>query len=301
LLGGEFPLDAQRAREVFERTRGVMRSALEFAQGIIDVANATMEKAIRVISIERGHDPSEYALVAFGGAGPLHACELATALRIPRVLVPKFPGALSALGIFSADVVKDVSQTVRWPVRSRAEAQASMRRRFAAMQRAGLDALRGEGWPIPSVRALRQVDMRYVGQSYELTVSADGDFVRSFHRAHEQRYGYSDRARPVEVVNLRLRLLLPAAKSPRQRNVRKKAVRRSGSIGPLAVYFRGEKLRAAHLDRALLSAGSHIAGPAVITEYSASTFVAPGWQGRVDKAENILLQPSGNWAGKGRR
>ncbi len=95
-----------------------MPSAEAFAQGIVDVANAVMEKAIRVISVERGHDPRDYTLVAFGGAGALHACELAAALEIPRVLVPCFPGALSALGILRADVTKDLSRTVRLEVQS---------------------------------------------------------------------------------------------------------------------------------------------------------------------------------------
>ena len=132
LLGGTFKLDLSRARDFLNRARGPMPSAEAFAQGIVDVANAVMEKAIRVISVERGHDPRDYTLVAFGGAGALHACELAAALEIPRVLVPCFPGALSALGILRADVTKDLSRTVRFEVESaawlKAETSASVRR-----------------------------------------------------------------------------------------------------------------------------------------------------------------------------
>src|SRR5580658_3440025 len=121
LLGGDFVLDEQRTRDYMQRAirreRGI-RFVEQFAQGILDVVEATMEKAIRVISIERGRDPRDYTLVAFGGGGGLHACTLAASLSIPRVLIPKFPGALSALGILRADVVKDLSQTVLLPVES---------------------------------------------------------------------------------------------------------------------------------------------------------------------------------------
>src|SRR6202035_3125621 len=109
-------LDLPRARTYMNKERGPMPSAEMLAQGIVDVANSVMEKAIRVISVERGHDPRDYTLVAFGGAGALHACELAESLEIPRVLVPCFPGALSALGILRADVTKDLSRTVRQPI-----------------------------------------------------------------------------------------------------------------------------------------------------------------------------------------
>src|SRR5439155_2761338 len=108
----------QRARRVMEKQRGAFRSIEEFASGILEVANAVMEKAIRVISIERGHDPRDYVLVAFGGAGGLHACDLASSLEMRGVLLPRFPGALSALGILRADVVKDVSRTVLLRVES---------------------------------------------------------------------------------------------------------------------------------------------------------------------------------------
>src|SRR5579864_1992745 len=114
-LGGEVTLDEQRARDVFEDAKGRLESVEVFADGIIRVAEATMEKALRMISVERGHDPREFTLVSFGGAGPLHACALARSLRIPRVMIPCFPGALSALGIFMADVVREYSKTVMLP------------------------------------------------------------------------------------------------------------------------------------------------------------------------------------------
>ncbi len=137
LLGGGFPLDEARARRYMEQARGPVRSIEEFAMGILAVANTTMEKAIRVISIERGHDPRDYTLVAFGGAGGLHACQLAAALGLPRVLVPKFAGGLSALGILAADVVKDFSRTVRMEVPSRGAVRLALARAFAGIEARG--------------------------------------------------------------------------------------------------------------------------------------------------------------------
>ena len=137
LLGGAFELDLPRAQRYLNLSRGPMPSGEAFAQGIVDVANSVMEKAIRVISVERGHDPRDYTLVAFGGAGALHACELAEALEIPRVLVPCFPGALSALGILRADVTKDLSRTVRLEVKSATDATTKLQRVFAAMEQEG--------------------------------------------------------------------------------------------------------------------------------------------------------------------
>ena len=205
LLGGEFKLDLPRARSYMNRQRGPMPSAEAFAQGIVDVANAVMEKAIRVISVERGHDPRDYTLVAFGGAGALHACELAAALEIPRVLVPCFPGALSALGILRADVTKDLSRTVRLEVQSAGKAKPELRQAFATLEKEGRKQMRAEGFSGGSTQIHRSLDMRYSGQSYELNVPFTGDFISAFHRAHEKRYGYFDRARACEVVNIRAR------------------------------------------------------------------------------------------------
>jgi N-methylhydantoinase A len=292
LLGGAFQLDELRARSLMGRARGKMRSVEAFAQGILDVANATMEKAIRVISVERGYDPRDYTLVAFGGAGALHACELAAALQMPRVLVPKFPGALSALGILRADVVKDVSQTVRLAVERADEAKRELQQRFESIERGGLRAMRAEGFSERQVRIERLLDMRYVGQAYELTVSAGGEFLGTFHRAHEQRYGYADPGRAVEVVNVRARLrgATPKPALPKSREAGTSA--RTALVERRAVQVAGRRERTAIYDRAKLRAGNRFAGPAVVVEYSATTFVPPRWRARVDSYENIVLEPA---------
>ncbi len=291
LLGGAFQLDDVRARRLMDRARGKMRSVETFAQGILDVANATMEKAIRVISVERGYDPRDYTLVAFGGAGALHACELAAALQMPRVLVPKFPGALSALGILRADVVKDVSQTVRLAVERAVDAKRELRQYFADIERNGLREMRAEGFSATQVCIERLLDMRYVGQAYELTVPAAGDFVKQFHGAHEQRYGYADPGRAVEVVNVRARLIGATPKPSLPKSHGAGASSLAALVERRSVQVAGRSERTAIYDRAKLRAGNRFAGPAVVVEYSATTFVPPGWRARVDAFENIDLEP----------
>ncbi|MFQ5663623.1 MAG: hydantoinase/oxoprolinase family protein [Terriglobia bacterium] len=301
-LGGEWRLDAERARRYMQkflaRGRG-LKSVEELAAGIVAVANATMERAIRVISVERGHDPREFVLVAFGGAGGLHACALAEALGIPRVLVPKFAGALSALGILWSDGVKDYSRTVLFPVAGEGEGRwvaEKLEGEFRAQERMARAALQREGFPPPAQRLERQLDLRYRGQAYELTLpcgpeSGGRDFVRAFHRAHARRYGYADPARAIEVVNVRLRAvgLRPKPTLPRRAL--------SGARPPVVagwkrarVYFAGRRLETNFYIRERLRPGNRIAGPAVIAEYSATTVLPPGWRAGVDAYENLLLE-----------
>lgn len=290
LLGGDFRLDEARTRDYMQRAiRGVrgMRSIEQFAQGILDVVEATMEKAIRVISIERGRDPRDYTLVAFGGAGGLHACSLAASLSIPRVMVPKLPGALSALGILRADVVKELSHTVMLGVQSARALVGPLRSAFGRVERDGLREMREEGFSPRAVRIERFVDIRYVGQAFEVTVSASGDFVEAFHREHERRYGYSDAARPVEVVNVRVRLTgaTPKLDWPRQRSG--SADSRHAVIARRSVYFGAKRFDTPVYARERLRPGNRVAGPAVISEYSATTVLPPGWKARVDGFENL--------------
>ncbi|MGD0907412.1 MAG: hydantoinase/oxoprolinase family protein [Candidatus Acidiferrales bacterium] len=299
LLGGAFELNLERARQYMERARKsdrrdegpAMRSVEVFAQGIVDVANAVMEKAIRVISVERGHDPRDYTLVAFGGAGALHACDLATALEIPRVLVPCLPGVLSALGILRADVTKDLSRTVRLQVLNALRARPKLDREFTKLEREGLRQMRDEDFPENAVRIDRSLDMRYSGQSYELAVPFARDYIAAFHRAHEKRYGYADRSRTCDVVNVRARFTgrtpKPALpKLPPGGADSRRAITSAGRVS-----FAGRLHACATYDRAKLRAGNRISGPAIVTEYSATTLIPPGWTGRVDVYGNILLEP----------
>ncbi|HSZ18420.1 MAG TPA: hydantoinase/oxoprolinase family protein [Candidatus Acidoferrum sp.] len=291
LLGGAFKLDLSRARRYVNRARGPMPSAEAFAQGIVDVANAVMEKAIRVISVERGHDPREFTLVAFGGAGALHACKLAEALEIPRVLVPCFPGALSALGILRADVTKDLSRTVRLKVENAAATMPKLQRAFATLEQEGRKQMRTEGFSSTAVQIHRSLDMRYAGQSYDLAVPFTGNFIAAFHRAHEMRYGYSDRTRACEVVNIRARFTgrTPKPALPELRPGGPSSA--PALVAKSQVLFHGRRNLAAVYDRSLLRAGNRISGPAIVTEYSATSLIPPAWSGRVDRMGNLILEP----------
>ncbi len=281
-LGGELKLDEERARRFFERGKGRLATVEEFAAGIVRLAEATMEKAIRVISVERGHDPRDFTLVSFGGAGGLHACALARALRIPRVLVPRLPGALSALGILMSDVVKDYSRTVML-----APEAARLEPHFRELQERGRAELRAEG--LRGVAA-RSVDLRYVGQGYELNVEWGRDFVARFHRAHRERYGYADETRPVEVVNVRVRLVARTEPVPLPRKKLRRGNGRAAVVRERRVLFDGRAMRAPVYDRARLRPGEVFAGPAVVAEYSATTLVPPGCRARVDAWENIVIE-----------
>jgi N-methylhydantoinase A len=289
-LGGEFRLDAARAQEWVARARGPMKSAEGFAQGILDVVETNMEKAIRVISVERGYDPRDYTLVAFGGAGGLHACGLAASLEIPRVLIPKFPGGLSALGILRADVVKDFSRTILLPVDSSQSAKAVLQKEFAVMEKSAVRDMRSEGFAPRQIRIERLLDMRYVGQAYELNVSANGDFVAAFHREHERRYGYSDWKRAVEVVNVRARAV-GATPKPSLPKVAAGGANASAAVaGEREVFFSGRATKIRVYDRSRLRARNRLRGPAVITEYSATTVVLPNWNARVDAYGNLVME-----------
>jgi N-methylhydantoinase A len=289
-LGGEFQLDLARTREYMTRARGAMRSIEAFAQGMLNVVQTNMEKAIRVISIERGYDPRDYTLVAFGGAGGLHACGLAVALEIPRVLIPKFPGGLSALGILRADVVKDFSRTILVAVDSVHQARLACKQTFTDIERQATSDLRREGFGAPQIRMERRLDMRCIGQAFELTVPAEGDFIRSFHAAHEQRYGYSDSHRAVEIVNVRVRAIGLTPKPALPRLQRGKADANHAVMNRRSVFFAGRSLATKLFDRARLLTGNRISGPAIVAEYSATTVIEPGWRACVDRYGNLVLE-----------
>src|SRR5204863_1155406 len=189
-LGGEMRIDVARAEAAVDRiARQISLSRIAAAEGILRVANANMERAIRVVSVERGHDPRDFALVAFGGCGGLHACEIAVELGIRAVVVPQMAGALSALGMLLADRVRDYSAS--------ALGVRDIELRFRELERKARADM-------PGCRIERSADIRYAGQSYELNVPWR-DFVRGFHAEHEKVYGYADPARSVEVVTVRVK------------------------------------------------------------------------------------------------
>src|SRR5579862_1104902 len=295
-LGGDFTLDLDRTRRVTTEFLKQNRNNLsleKFAAGVIRVVNATMEKAIRVVSIERGRDPRHFALVAFGGAGGLHACALAEALSIPHVIIPAFPGALSALGILASDVVKDYSRTVLWRASGKVPT-ANLNREFAALQKNAAQDFKQEAWQ-GSPLYNRSVDLRYRGQGYELNLPLSKNLLRDFEQEHHRRYGYIHPNREVELVTLRLRATLRTATRPGKRHVGIAIARPSRatpgriSAPQTRVSFDGKSLPTTIRDRNELHPGKTYSGPAIITEYSATTVIPPGKKFHVDKASNIIV------------
>ena len=201
-LGGTMKLAADRIPPALQKSGWLRhwKNCKELAQGIIDVVNNNMEQAIRLISVERGYDPRDFTLFCFGGAGGLHAASLAQALGMRRVVVPRFPGALSALGLLLADVRKDYSRTL---LIDAGVSSQKLKEALRELHKRGESELRAEGFKKPEIRAQDFADLRYRGQSYELTVPLASGLVDLFHKAHERRYGYASPGREVELVNVR--------------------------------------------------------------------------------------------------
>ncbi len=283
-LGGRMTLDRERAENALQRLADRLgTNAVRAARAVIRIVNSNMERAIRVISVERGFDPREFTLVSFGGAGGLHACHLAEALDIPRVLIPRNPGVLSAWGALAADVVKDYSRTVMLPLRAAAEKKLS--NAFSQLERQAQTDLQREGFQKGKGMLFRSLDIRYAGQSYELTVPFNGRLdsaAKGFHRAHARRYGHSAPAELVEIVTARVRAVGRSEKpalgpvAGGRKDGRKAIIKKHGS---LVLYGRDQLL-----------AGNVLTGPALIIEDFATTLIPGGWQGKVDKWGNLLLQ-----------
>ena len=290
-LGGDFALDLDRTRRITRewlKQRGSPLSLEKFAAGVIRVVNATMEKAIRVVSIERGRDPRDFALVAFGGAGGLHACALAESLSIPHVIVPALPGALSALGILFSDVVKDYSRTVLWQVTGKIP-QARLAHEFAALQKQAAKDFQKEAWT-GKVDYQRSVDLRYYGQGYELNLPFTANLLKDFQREHQRRYGYAHASRAVELVTLRLRATLPTTDVGTGTLARPSRARLGSPSTPKApVLFDGNKLKTTIYSRNTLKPGKKYSGPAIITEYSATTVIPPKSRFHLDPAANLIV------------
>ncbi len=317
-LGGAMSLDADETRthiEEFAKRLGV--PPLQAADGILKVANAAMERAIKVISVERGFDTRDFTLISFGGAGGLHAAFMAENLGIKTVLIPPNGGLLSAYGMLFADVVKDYSQTVLWqfsearhrddPGTSEKENRGGNANLVQALN-AGFDTLltraenemKNEGFAPHQLKIDRSLDMRYQGQSYELNIRcfiAESEpatevvetLVKRFHAAHEHRFGYARTDAPVEVVNLRLTATGETDKPPIASVPLADADAAEAFTVQNPVIFEGEMLLTNFYRREALRPGNRIAGPAIVTEFSATTVVPPDFSAVVDAYQNLVL------------
>jgi N-methylhydantoinase A/oxoprolinase/acetone carboxylase beta subunit len=285
---GRMTIDVDRTRRIaVDMARRLAVTVHELAEGIVRVANANMERAIRVVSVARGHDPRNFSLLAFGGAGGMHACELAARLDIASVVVPRYGGVLSALGMLAADVVKDYSAAVLRHTDS--IRMSELTRRFIPLVRQARDELKAEGYGPAVQHVHRALDIRYVGQSYELTVPFGGDFRRRFDREHHRKYGYADPSRPTEIVNVRVgasgvtdKPTLPATRPRRPFEPRPESVHQGRFAGRIA--------KVAFHRWPMLATGARSRGPAVITSGEATVVIPPDWIFRIDAFGNVIAE-----------
>jgi N-methylhydantoinase A len=279
LLGGAFPIDAARARSAVERLAAALALSLEMtAEGIVRLIDHAMAKVLRIVTVERGLDPREFALVAFGGAGPLHACAVADESGIARIVVPQHPGLFSANGLLEANL--HISEVLA-VLRSTGEVdQIALQRWFEESEERAGASLIEQGVQRQTIAFRRQYDARYRGQSFELTIDhADSpeSIAQRFHEAHRARYGYDVRDEIVELINARLTAV--GALPPRV------TLRRSTEINLVAerreerrrVWVDGSFIDVPVLQRAGLKEGARILGPAIVEEYDCTTYVAPQW------------------------
>jgi N-methylhydantoinase A len=294
LLGGDLHIDLAAAERAIDAAvaRPLGMTVADAAARIVEVVNSNMAQALRIVSIERGHDPQEFSLIAFGGAGPVHAVALAEELQIPEVIIPPAPGAFSALGLVASDLKRDYSRTLYADLATVDPGRVAGM--MAEMEQAGRDMLRAARMPAERQVLLRQADVRYRRQAYELTVPiADGAITRAtldalaeaFHARHEQTYGHANHAEPVQLVNLRLTALgrrpevvLAQRGDPAQARVRSRDVWFGGAFVTAPVHWRDG-----------IVAGTEFAGPAVIEAMDSTVVVPPGWQAKIDQLGYVRL------------
>tara|TARA_B110000858_G_scaffold198464_1_gene265347 strand:+ start:12906 stop:14912 length:2007 start_codon:yes stop_codon:yes gene_type:complete len=287
-LAGDLSLSLDRAREsIVPLAARIGLSIEETALGIIAIANEHMAKAIRLISVNKGHDPKDFILASFGGAGGLHVCALADAMNMKNALVPIHGGVLSALGMVVADQGRQFSKTLSLDAQQIDE--QSLEQQFALLEQVGMEQLALEGLDSSELVSKRSVDLRYKGQSYTLNIDWHTlpEALAAFEQLHRQRYGYSHDA-SIELLTIRTNLSTEKTPFVLPRLIRGP---RCNNIRHCKVY--GETKKARLLARADLYPGESIEGPAIITEYSATTFVASDWSVAVDDFGNLLLQKQG--------
>jgi N-methylhydantoinase A len=287
-LGGEMPLAANRAVQAVESIGTQLDLSVEQAAlGIVQVVNAHMARALQVISIERGHDPRDFVLLSFGGAGGLHACDLARSLGIPKVLVPPQAATFSALGMVMADVVRDYSQTVMLPGDT---AQETIRERFQPLQGAAREDLAAEGFGDDRTTLAETLDMRYRGQSFEINVPVCTDVVEEFHRRHADSYGYANPSAQVEIVNLRVRATGQVEKPEFGRLPAGRHEESDARIGERPVILVSGRREVPFLAGENLSAGQRVQGPAVIVRVDTTILLEENDRAEVDDFGNLIVE-----------
>lgn len=303
-LGGKLKVDATATRRVIEEKLAgpLQQSAVDAAAGVIDVVNHSMAEALRIVSVERGHDPREFALVAFGGGGPVHAASLAEALDIGRVIIPPIPGGFSALGLVATDLQRNYGRT--FYERLDLVDLGAMADVFADMEQAGAAMLAEAAIPADRQELRRFADVRYARQAYELTISIDSGALTSahleklasdFHTRHRDTYGHDNPDEAIQIVNLRLSAI------GRLEGLELKPAAAGGSsidearIGGRTVHFSGHgQIDCAVFDRTRLPNDEALAGPAIVESADTTLVVPPGWRVTPDARGFLIMEASGH-------
>lgn len=287
LLGGYMPLDYSAAEQAISKlARNMGCEPLEAALGILRLANEHMARALRVISVERGYDPADYALLCFGGAGGLHACDLAELLSMRRIILPTAAGVLSAVGMLVSEPGRELSQAVLAPLSDLSDTEIA--RRFMELEAEAGTQLAKEGYPVASLRFRRQLELRYKGQSATIGVDwvQGGTHVELFHQAHEKVSGLR-LPHEVELVNIRLGARAQSSLESLNINLENAAVRQKTTV-----QMPGASDQVPLIDRPALPAGETLPGPLLLTEPSATSWVKPGWTVTADRWGNLHLHLS---------
>ena len=296
-LGGRMRIDAGRSRKVIARlARSIGKTPGETALGIIDIANANMEKAIRVISVERGTDPRSFGLFSFGGAGGMHAVEMAAHLRMPAVIVPRNAGVLSAFGLLLADSIKDYTKSLM-----KTDAEASLEdlgREFARLEAVARLDMKEDRFADRDLLVEPAVDCRYLGQSYEITVpfrkarTPEAAFLGEFHKRHKKLYSYRHDRRPVEIVNLRIKIVAVTPKVPLTREPERASLDPRAVLKRQAIASGRQTASGTVYDRSRLSFGNTLTGPALAIDPESTTYLPPGYSLKVDEYLNLVIRKS---------
>ncbi len=285
-LGGQMRLIPARAdRAIGALARAMKADAATAARGVIRVVNANMERAIRVITVERGYDPREFALMAFGGAGPMHACELALDLGIRTIVLPRNPGLLCAWGALSAPLGREYSITVR---ETTPELSLLLKRAQPIVSRARAELI-AQGATPTAINIDLRADVRYRGQSYEIEVRLGPKFAEEFHAAHKRMFGYSAAQAPIEVVNIRLRASAAAGPSIKPARI-PKAQGHPVAIAKASVIVSATRRSVPIYARDTIGPKATIKGPAIVTELSATAYLSPEFTLRCDDFGNLHLE-----------
>ncbi len=291
-LGGHMSLTPESLKDPFDRMAKILDiSPAELADGIIHIANHKMEQAIQLISIEKGYDPKGYTLVSFGGAGGLHACELMDALSIPGLIIPKNPGLLSATGMILSNVVKDYSQSIL----SKTEdiSLNELDQQFRKLIDKGVHDLLEEGFSRKEIIVNKSLDMRYMGQSFELNIPFTSHYLSTFHNLHEQRYNYCSPEKPCETVTIRIKVIGITRKPSIKEQILEGSDPKRAFIKEKEAIIHGHAYQAKIYNRDKLKSGNHIYGPAIIVEYSSTTVLLPNYFASIDLFESLCIQVKG--------